>query len=211
MRRISCAVCLFALLVVSLFGHEARMAATLDEPIALSHLTQVSAEITKINAYRRQIDLYMKRHPRSERYFAPVYENENSSHWKEYRREKDLADSQTYASAWMKEGRVVSAMIGGQDQHWNNAVTYYFRDDGTLAARDVFAYSFGMEPPYLESRELYSPTGKLLSAKTWCSNFNHKKMRCGETTVQDFIQEYPEMLYKKSADLPFYSLLGKGH
>jgi hypothetical protein len=209
MRRSFFSVCLFTLLVVTLFSQKAKMAMSYNLT-ADSHSQQNSAEIAKIVAYHKEIDLYAKQHPTAVRYFSAEDAEDGTSHWKEYRTKKEVPVLQTHASVWMKDGRVVATILSFKTDHTNNTDGSYFRADGTLAYREIHSYSIGLDPPYQESKDFYSSDGQPLSSTILCSIDDMKKTPCEEASVKDFMEGNSKQFYKKNTDLPFYNLLAKG-
>lgn len=212
MRRRFFTFCSFMLLVFGLFGQGARMASRFASS-PLSTPPQQSAEIAKIQAYHDEIDVYARQHPTAVRYFSSENTDEATSKWKEYQTKKTLPDGQTHASVWMKGGQVVAAIISNKGEHGWDTDGSYFRADGTLAYREVRTYSIGYLPPYRLTKEFFSPAGEMLKTTTKCtvSDTDTKDIPCEEPNTEDWVKQLNDSLFKKNTDLPFYSLLARGH
>lgn len=121
------------------------------------------AELATIEFYTAAIDRYIKSNPRS-RIFG-----DGSSHWREFRSKAELEKAATRenlnqsAFVWMRHGKVVAADLAfttpsGDYAHY---ITYYFREDGTLAKiqsrLNTFVSSYGgmsvLRDSYYDARE----------------------------------------------------------
>lgn len=215
MRRIFFIACLFTLLVaVSLFSQAALMASRY-QPLVFANPIQQSAEIAKIKAYHDEIDSYARAHPTAVRYFSSGDEitNDNNTiyHWKEYKNRKGLPETETHASVWMKDGKVVATILSFRTDHTNGTDGYYFRPDGTLAYTESHGYSIGLDPPFMQSTSYYSANGKTISSTMLCSIDNQKWTTCKKDSGwRDSDGENSAEKYKNATDLPFYNLLAKG-
>jgi hypothetical protein len=211
-QRVSLA-CLFTLLAIGLFGQAALMASRAESP-ASANPTQGSAEVAKIKAYHDQIDAYAKAHPTAVRYFSSGDEigsdNQTIYHWKEYKNRKEMPVQETHASVWMKDGKVVAAILSTNTDHTHSSDGYYFRADGTLAYVESHGSSIGLDPPNMQSKAYYSSDGKTISKTILCS-VDEKKW---ETCKADSGWVAPDAdsdtkNYLKNTDLPFFNLLAK--
>ncbi|MDQ3818226.1 MAG: hypothetical protein M3362_11190 [Acidobacteriota bacterium] len=209
-------VSLFTLLVACLLGQEALMASRY-KPLSLPDAPQNSADVAKIKAYHDEIDAWAKAHPTAVRYFASEGEitddNKTIQHWKEYKTKKERPEPgnplQTNANVWMKDGKVVAAILSTKSDHTSGSDGYYYRADGTLAYEEVHSYSVGYDPPFMWSKSYYSSDGKRISMTMLCSMDDKKWAPCKKDSGwRDSSGD--EQMYKKNNELPFFNLLAKG-
>jgi hypothetical protein len=214
MRRRFFTVSLFTLLLLSFFNQGARMA-SLDESSAFFNRPQQSAEVAKIQSYHDEIDAWAKQHPTAVRYFSSgdeiTNENQTIYHWKEYKTKKELPEIETHASVWMKDGKVVAAILSSRTDHTSSSDGYYYRADGTLAYEESHGYSIGLEPPYMKSKSFYSSNGKTISSTLVCSIDEKKWTTCkADSGWTDSSGGDSNQSFMKTSSLPFYNLLAKG-
>lgn len=172
--------------------------------------TRVAAQgptLASIHSYANQVDRFSKRHPK--RIFANVASDTESEedHWREFKSAAKLesgdASFDESAHVWQKTGKVVAASFTftSQSGDWAHYVTYYFREDGTLAKVHAALNTFHGNLSVIREK-FYDGRGRLLHTSTKYLNLHSQK----PTKSRDFMDE-PIRLYLKARDLPFYKLL----
>lgn len=171
--------------------------------------TQAAAQkptLVSINSYVRQVDQFIKRHPR--RVFANASEAEDEAdHWREFKTVAEVESGETTfdetAYVWEKTGKLVAAnfTFTSQSGDWAHYVTCYFREDGTLAKIHAQLNTFHGNLSVIREK-FYDGRGKLLHTSARYLDLKSQK----PTRSRDFMdQEIP--LYLRARDLPFYKLL----
>lgn len=201
-------LCAMLLTVAPLFDNQTATAAI--TPGGASALAPQASEITKIEAYARQLDAATK--SKRGRYFADVAsENEQTPRWREFKtkREFDKSEAYTAATVWAKptgEVLVASFSLSSPSGDWAMYNTYYFREDGTLAKLHSELRTFMGNLIVIRDR-LYDPSGKMIQEKT---RYQDLKTRKAKRVNQGDYQDMPIEIYLKATDLPFYKLM-KNH
>lgn len=215
----------FVLIIFCILGFGVLTKAQTQTPAQpANQLTGVAA----IEDYCKQIDAFKKNNPNGARFFGNVSAwNQSgmtldapSPKWKEFKSRKARESAGTgdnlydVADIWIKDEKVVLADLwfGSPSGDWSQSVTYYFRDDGTLAKmRSTFA-GFNLNP-FAEREEfgarlvqtrLYDGNGKRLSKLLQCFELGEKgrQKKCSG----DY-SRYEGSLYLKVQSIPVYRLL----
>ena len=193
-----------------------------DQPA--NQLTGVAA----IEDYCKQIDAFKKNNPNGARFFGDVSSwdqsgmtlNAPSSKWKEFKSRKARESAGTgdnlydVADIWIKDEKVVLADLwfGSPSGDWSQSVSYYFREDGTLAKmRSTFA-GFNLNPfanqeefgARLVQTRIYDANGKRLSKRLQCFELGEKgrQKKCSG----DY-SRYEGQVYLRVQRIPVYRLL----
>lgn len=184
--------------------------------------------VAAIEDYCKQIDAFKKNNPNGGRFFGNVSSwdqsgvtlNAPSPKWKEFKSRKARESAGTgdnlfdVADIWFKDEKVVLADLwfGSPSGDWSQSVTYYFRDDGTLAKmRSTFA-GFNLNPfgnaeefgARLVQTRIYDANGKRLSKRLQCFELGEKgrQKKCSG----DY-SRYEGPVYLKVQSIPIYRLL----
>lgn len=214
----------FVLIIFGILGVGVLTKAQTQTPDqSANQLTGVAA----IEDYCKQIDAFKKNNPNRGRFFGNVSSwdqsgvrlNAPSPKWKEFKSRKARQSATTgdnlydVADIWMKDEKVVMADLwfGSPSGDWSQFVTYYFRDDGTLAKmRSTFA-GFNLHPfapeesgARLVQTRIYDANGKHLSKRLQCFELGEKgrQKKCSG----DY-SRYEGSLYLKVQSIPIYRLL----
>ena len=170
-----------------------------------------------IEAYCKEVDDFVKSHPREARFFGDVAPYDQSgvqvvaptSKWREFRSRKARRDAATkdnlynVADVWLRDGKVVFAYFewGSPSGDWSQFVTYYFRDDGTLAkSRNMFSH-FAFNATIIKDK-LYDPRGKQIRSLLRC--FEMGNLRKRKKCEGDY-SNYDADVYRRVQNLPFYA------
>ena len=195
--------------------------AVLVQAQAPKQSTKGATVVADIETYCKELDAFRKRHPNEARIFGDVASsNSPAPKWKEFKsrkaREAAATDDNLFdvADVWSKEGKVVIAEFGfgSPSGDWSQSVTYYFRDDGTLAKMQSIYAGFNLNPfnnpnefgARLVQTRIYDTNGKRLRRTLQCFELNEKgrQRRCSG----DY-SRYEGDAYLKVQRLPIYSLL----
>ena len=162
--------------------------------------------LVSIDSYAKKVDRFTKRNDKRRRTFGNV--GDEQDHWKEFKGkvakgETDPEDLDEVAYVWVRTGRVVAASFAFQSgsRDWAHYVTYYFREDGTLAKIHAQLNTFYGDISVVRDK-FYSSSGELLRTSTRYLNLESQKLR----KRGDFTDE-PIPVYLKVRDLPFSKLL----
>src|SRR5687767_3745922 len=190
--------------------------------------TKPLTDVAGIEAYCKELDSFKKRKPNQARWFGDVAPwdrsgmtlNAPSAKWQEFKSRKARQSAATgdnlydVADIWMKDEKVVLADLwfGSPSGDWSQFVTYYFRDDGTIAKmRSTFA-GFNLHPfanpeesgARLVQTRIYDASGKRLSKRLQCFELGEKgrQKKCSG----DY-SRYEGPAYLNVQRLPMYRLL----
>jgi hypothetical protein len=178
-----------------------------------------TAGVAAIEAYCKALDGFKKRRPA--RVFGNVAAwdqsgltlSEPTPEWREFESRRARQSAATgdnlydVADVWVKDGKVVAADFeyGSPSGDWSQLVTYYYREDGTLAkTRNTFA-SFHIRGRIVKEI-IYGADGKRLQTRLRCfelgENGRGRKKRCsGDYST------YDAGVYARVQSLPLYALL----
>jgi hypothetical protein len=167
--------------------------------------------VAAIEAYSRQMDAYAKRNARRARLFADTsdYTDANSpARWQEFRSKSALERAEAYSAAnvWSNQAGapvIAEFSLSSPSGDWAQYVTYYYRDDGTLAKLHSELRTFMGDLIVIRDR-LYDSKGKLLQERTRYLDLKTGKPK---KVKEGSFMDAPVKLYAKTSELPFYVLL----
>ena len=172
-----------------------------QEPATIS-----PAELRATNAYARQVEQFIKLNLNKRRTFGNVGDEQDN--WREFKGkvakgQPDPADLDEAANIWTRKGKVVASAFTFQSQSgdWAQYVTYYFREDGTLAKIHARLNTFYGNTSVIRDK-YYSPTGTLLKTTTSYLDLKTQKPKKGAS-----FQDEPIPDYLTVQSLPFSKLL----
>ena len=162
--------------------------------------------VASINSYASQVDKFAK--PRRDRLFANVVsETEEEDNWREFKNAKELEKSEVsydeQANVWLKAGKALLAKftLTSASGDWVQYLSYYFRDDGTLAKIHSQLNTFHGNVSVIKEK-YFDTGGKVLRNTTRILDLKTRK----PTKARDFMDQ-EITLYRRAQDLPFYTLL----
>lgn len=154
----------------------------------------------------------MKANRKPPRIFADIADGnvQGPQMWREFKNEeaRQKADSgnnlNQNAIVGFKNKRVlvITFTLQSPSRDWAHFITYYFREDGSLAKIDAQLNTFYGHLSVFRER-FYSAQGKLLGSR---EKFISLSSQQETKPTGDFIDE-PIPLYKNVRDLPFFKLL----
>jgi hypothetical protein len=206
MRRILSATCLPALACAFLFAHGTTAQAQIQtQQRRLPKPTQTAPRIVAIEKYTDELEEYAKLNPQSRRFFVNTAEDQTGS-WQEVGSEKEL-ENKAAAVVWMKKEKPVIALLTSKSLGQSRRVTYYFRDNGTLAKVHS---ELEINAGNMQSVRDRSYDPKTFTVIVWdssyCSDMATGQQRpCGDAETLE--KSIP--VYMKSTELPVYALLKK--
>jgi hypothetical protein len=183
--------------------HTVVAAQTPTQERRLPKPTQTSSRIVAVEKYTDELDNYARLNPQSRRLFSNTSDPQTGS-WQEVGNETEV-ESKALAVAWMKNGKAVIVLISSKSPQSNQKVTYYFRDNGTLAkVHSEFSNNVN-NMQSLRDRS-YDPKAFLVRDFSYCTDMVTGMQRpCGDAEVVE--KAIP--LYMRSTELPFYAQLKK--
>ena len=171
-----------------------------------------ATEIASIERYAAELDRFAKRNEKSAQIFADISSatTDEKSNWKKFKTAKEREDASTgdnlneQAEVWKREGKVVATNMtfGSPSGDWAHFVTYYFRDDGSVAKIHGELNTFYGDLRVV-SDHYYSQDGKLLKTKRLFLDLKTKRPK----KPGDYQPKKSEPVYKKVSELPFFKLL----
>jgi hypothetical protein len=172
--------------------------------LSLSAQTKPKPEVVQINTYAAGIDRFMK--VNKLRAFGDTSQEETSN-WKLFRTKKALDDAEDIyekALVWTRSGKVVGVTftLSSPSGDWAHFVTYYFRDDGSLAKIHAEINTFYGEVSIIRD-QWYDSSAKQIEATRKVLDLNTRKPKKPSGDFMD--QEV--VVYKRVSDLPFSKLL----
>lgn len=201
--------CLPALLACSLLVAHATAAAqtepTQTQQRRLPKPTRTEPRVVAIEKYTDELDAYARANPQARRFFVNTAEDQTGS-WQEVAGEKEL-ENKAGAIVWMKKEKPVIALLSGKSMGQSRRVTYYFRDNGTLAKLHSELQISAGNMQSVRDRSYDPKTFAILVRDySYCSDLVSGQQRpCGEAEALE--KSIP--VYMRSAELPIYALLKK--
>jgi hypothetical protein len=205
MQRILMKICLPALFFALLVMHGAASAQTPTQERRLPKPTLTAPRIVAVEKYTEELDNYAKLNPQARRFFANTSEDQ-AGNWQEVGGEKEI-DNKASAVVWMKNGKPVIVVLSGKSVGSSRRVTYYFRENGTLAKIHSELQISAGNMRSLRDRS-YDPKtfAVLIRDFSYCTDMVTGQQRpCVDAEALE--KQLP--VYMKSTELPFYALLKK--
>jgi hypothetical protein len=166
-------------------------------------------EKAAVISYASRVDAYVKTNARRARFFANDAGNDGRDDWRELKGDGKLkaTDANESASVIMRNGHVIIAWFTLQrgSRDWVHFISYYFREDGTLAKVEARLNTFYGHVTAVREK-FYGERGQLLQADERFYKLGTKSRVRPNDGKEEFIDE-PIPIYKSTRDLPFYRLL----
>jgi hypothetical protein len=190
----------FAFTVAGISAQTPTQRRTLPKP------AQTSSRIVAVEKLTDELDSYARLNPQARRFFVNTSET-GAGNWQEVSGEKEI-ENKSSAVVWIKKDKAVIALLSSQAVESSQKVTYYFRDNGTLAKihSELFIKAGNMESVRDRS---YDPKtfARLIRDFSHCADFQTGQQKpCAEAMT---IEEKTIPVYTKTTELPFYALLKK--
>lgn len=203
MRKLPFIICSLALLALI---NGTAGAQTPTQRRTLPKPTQTAPRIVAVEKYTEELDSYAKLNPQARRFFVNTSETQTGN-WQEVAGEKEI-ENKASAIVWMKNDKAVIALLSSQAMESSQKVTYYFRDNGTLAKvhSELFIKAGNMEAVRDRS---YDPKTFAILIRDFsrCFNFETSQVKpCGDAAA---LEAKAIPIYMKTTELPFYALLKK--
>ena len=173
---------------------------------------EVLREINLIERYASQTERLVNNKQRPFRIFADVSSamEDGPSKWLEFKTEKEREDAATgenlneQADVWLSNDNVVCVRmtITSPSGDWAHFITYYFRQDGSLAKLDAQLNTFYGDVTIKRSR-FYAANGKLLKSTTRYFDLQTQKPKRAPGEFMD--HQIP--IFARVDRLPFFKLL----
>lgn len=186
--------------LVAFIGCAARASAQPAKP------PSARPSVTSIEAYAKQIDRFVKQNDKRKRVFANV--GEQGDNWQEFTAkvasgETEPGNFDQVALVWTRGGKVVAAGFTFQTASgdWAHFITYYFRDDGTLAKVHARLNTFYGSVTAIRDK-YYGANGKLLRANERLLDIQSQKPKKNPN-----FHDEPIPTYLTVRALPFSKLL----
>lgn len=179
-----------------------------------------TAEIKRIKAYCKTVDVFLKRNKNPHLVFADIsdYNDDSKSKWRKFSSDKALEkfrtrnETYTIAYNWRKNGKLIQSNFTffSPSGDWANYVYHYFRPDGTLAKVESDMRTFYDDMIILQTI-YFDSKGKILSKATQYKDLRSKKKK---EPSKDFLRDFEgikngEDYFKKVSKLPFARLLNR--
>lgn len=200
-------ICRLTLLALTpLIMHGTVAAQTPTQRRTLPKPTQTAPRIVAVEKYTDELDSYARLNPQARRFFINTSETQPGT-WQEVTGEKEI-ENKASAVVWMKKDKAVIALLTSQAMESSQKVTYYFRENGTLAKihSEMFIKAGNMEA--IRDRS-YDPKTFAILIRDFsrCFNFETSQVKpCGEAAT---IEAKAIPVYMKTTELPFYAQLKK--
>ena len=167
------------------------------------------AQLANINSYVAEVDRFTKRNTKARRIFADVAtENDNNPRWREFKtkREFDKFEGNPDESAyvWTRTEKLIAAAFTftSQSGDWAHLVTYYFREDGTLAKIEAQLNTFYGDVSVVRNQYFNNAGVRISSSERILGLKTQKPVK----KPADYFDQ-PVTVFKKVSELPFYKLL----
>jgi hypothetical protein len=174
-----------------------------QDATAPSHGT---GELAAINTYARQVDRFIKLNHERRRVFGDV--GDKDENWREFKGkvakgETDPDDLDEVAYVWVRNGKVVAVgfTFQSESRDWYHFVTYYFRDDVTLAKIHSRLNTFYGSVTAIRDM-YYGSKGRVLKSTARFLDIQTQKPK-----KKPNFQDEPTPVYLNVRKLPFFKLL----
>jgi len=165
-----------------------------------------ASALVSINTYARHVDRFIKINNQRRRVFGDV--GDEQENWREFKGkvakgEADPDDLDDVAYVWLRQGKVVAVFFTFQSgsRDWGHFVTYYFREDGTLAKIHSRLNTFYGSVTAIRD-QYYSASGKLLKKTARFLDIQTQKRKKNPN-----FHDEPTPVYLNVRKLPFFKLL----
>lgn len=168
--------------------------------------TQSAPRILAVEKYTDELDEYARLNPQSRRFFVNTSDDQTGS-WQEVANEKELENKGAAAVVWMRQEKPVIVLLWGRSIGQSRRVTYYFRDNGTLAKVHSELQISAGDMQSVRDRS-YDPKtfAVLIRDFSRCTDLvTGQQKPCAEAEALE--KSIP--VYMRSAEIPFYALLKK--
>jgi hypothetical protein len=210
MRRTLPMICMLALLACSLHVWHATVAAqtgqsTQTQQRRLPKPTRSEPRVVAIEKYTDELDAYAQANAQARRFFVNTAEDQTGS-WQEVRSEGELGDKAS-AVVWMKKEKPVIALLSGRSLGQSRRVTYYFRENGTLAkVHSELQISAGNMQSVRDRSYDPKTFARLVRDFSYCTDMvTGQQKACGDAEALE--KSIP--VYMRSTELPIYAMLKK--
>lgn len=184
--------------------HGAVAAQTPTQQRRLPKPTQTSSRIVAVEKYTDEMDEYAARNPQARRFFTNAAEDQTGE-WQEVGGESEIANKAS-AVVWMKGERAVVALLTGKTPQMTRKVTYYFRNNGTLA-KVHSELSINTNNMQSSRDRSYDTKAFLVRDFSYCTDMvSGQQKPCGDAET---LEKQLIPLYMRSTELPFYAQLKK--
>lgn len=166
------------------------------------------AQLAEINSHVAGVKRFTNRNTRDRRIFADVGPEEDEPKWREFKtkREFDKFEGNPDESAyvWTRTGKVISAAFTftSQSGDWAHLITYYFREDGSLAKIEAQLNTFYGDVSVVRNQYFNNAGARISNSERILDLKTQKPVK---KPANYFDQ--PVTVFKNVADLPFYKLL----
>jgi len=183
--------------------------------ISFNQIQAQTEKVAQIDKYAKSISALMKK--QKERIFADVASDGERANWKEFKTEKlrekaDKGDNlNENAYVWLKNNKVVGTTFTNQSpsRDWAQYVTYYYRENGTLAKAESTHNTFYGN---VTIRRFYyfNSKGKMLKQSVKYYDLNTQKpINPKDRELESEIISDEVTFYKTTDKLAFIKLLQK--
>lgn len=166
------------------------------------------AQLAEINSYVASVKRFTNRNTRDRRIFADVATEEDEPKWREFKTKREFnkfeGNPDESAYVWTRIGKAVSAAFTftSQSGDWAHLITYYFREDGSLAKIEAQLNTFYGDVSVVRNQYFNNAGARISSSERILDLKTQKPVK---KPANYFDQ--PVTVFKKVADLPFYRLL----
>ena len=162
-------------------------------------------DVASISVYVKQVDRFIKTNEKRKRIFGEVGDTQDI--WREFKgkvaKDETPEDLDQVAYVWTRSGEVLAAAFTFQSgsRDWAHFVTYYFREDGTLAKIHSRLNTFYGNTSAIRDK-YYGANGKLLRTTA-----RYLDMDTGKPNKHPNFQEEQLPIFLSVRSLPFFNLL----
>jgi hypothetical protein len=178
--------------------------------LAVPGETFAQSQVAKIDTFVAEVNRFIKENPKSSRVFANVAGAEdNKPQWREFRNRDEMEKTRTgdnlneIAFVWTRASKVagISFTFTSPSGDWAHLLTYYFRDDGSLAKISAQLNTFYGDLSII--RQLYFNNRGVLFKNT--RQYLDLKTKRAKKPGEFFDHSVP--VYRNVQALPFHKLL----
>jgi hypothetical protein len=166
------------------------------------------AEIAEINSYVAELDRFTKRNTKARRIFADVATGDDEPKWREFKTKREFdkfeGNPDVSAYAWTRAEKVIAAAFTftSQSGDWAHMITYYFREDGSLAKLEAQLNTFYGDVSVVRNQYFNNAGVRISNSERILDLKTQKPVK----KPADYFDQQVTV-FKKISELPFYKLL----
>ncbi len=168
-----------------------------------------NTQLAEINSYVADVKRFTNRNTKARRIFADVAgENDDKPKWREFKAQREFdkfeGNPDESAYAWTRTGKLIAAAFTftSQSGDWAHLITYYFREDGSLAKLEAQLNTFYGDVSIVRVQYFDKAGVRISSSRKFLDLKTQKPKKPGSDYMDQDVT-----VFRRVDELPFYKLL----